>query len=70
MEKRRDTPNEPERFLSCPQCNAVGAKAEKLGRTVVYLRCGACGEAWAIAERRKATRENNRAARFPLNPTD
>jgi hypothetical protein len=64
MDKRRDTPNEPERFLSCPKCNAVGARAEKFGRSVVYVRCGACGETWTIAERRKTARQTDRTARF------
>lgn len=63
---RPDSASEPERFLYCPKCNAIGAKAETLGRTVVYVRCRACGEAWSIPERRKTSRENNRAARFPL----
>jgi tRNA(Ile2) C34 agmatinyltransferase TiaS len=66
MESRPHS-SEPQRFLSCPKCNAVSAKAETLGRTLVYLRCAACGETWTIAERRKATRENNRTARFPLS---
>jgi predicted Zn finger-like uncharacterized protein len=61
---------EPGRFLSCPRCNAVSAKAESLGRTVVYVRCGACGETWTIPERRKTVRQNNRAARFPVPPAD
>ena len=64
MESRPST--EPQRFLSCPKCNAVAANAESLGRTLVYMRCGGCGETWTIPERRKATRENTRRARFPL----
>jgi len=55
---------EPQRYLSCPKCNAVAAKAETLGRAIVYMRCGGCGETWTIAERRKISRENTRAARF------
>jgi phage FluMu protein Com len=56
---------EAERFLHCAKCNAVAARAERLGRAVVYVRCGACGEAWTIAERRNTSRQNSRAARFP-----
>jgi len=55
---------EPERFLNCPTCHAVAAREETLGRTVVYMRCGACGERWAISERRKTGREPGRAPRF------
>lgn len=55
---------EPERFLNCPTCNAVAAKEETLGRTVVYVICGACGERWTISERRKSGREPGRAPRF------
>jgi phage FluMu protein Com len=66
MESRHH-PSEPQRFLSCPKCNAVAAKAETLGRTLVYVKCGACGETWTIAERRHATRENKRTARFPFS---
>jgi predicted Zn finger-like uncharacterized protein len=54
---------EPERFLNCPKCNAVAAKAETLGRRVVYVRCGACGETWTIPERRKVSRPSNRTTR-------
>jgi transcription elongation factor Elf1 len=68
-ENNRHISNVPERFLSCPKCNAVSAKAETLGRTIVYVRCGACGETWTIPERRKGTRENSRTPRFPLSPT-
>lgn len=70
METPANPPNDPARFLCCPRCNAVSAKAETLGRTLVYVRCGACGEVWSIPERRKATRENTRAARFPLPSQD
>jgi len=59
---------EPDRFVQCPRCNAVSARIDTLGRTVVYVRCGACGERWTIAERRKSPRENDRSARFPLEP--
>ncbi len=55
---------EPERFLNCPTCNAVAAKEETLGRSVVYMRCSACGERWTISERRKSGREPGRAPRF------
>jgi len=48
----------------------VSAKADSLGRTVVYVRCAACGETWTIPERRKTVRQNNRAARFPMPPAD
>jgi hypothetical protein len=44
----------------------VSAKADSLGRTVVYVRCIACGETWTIPERRKTVRQNNRSARFPM----
>jgi tRNA(Ile2) C34 agmatinyltransferase TiaS len=57
---------EPQRYLSCPKCNAVAAQAESLGRTIVYMRCAGCGETWTIAERRKTSRENTRTPRFPL----
>lgn len=67
---RPDTSSEPERFLYCPKCNAVAAKTESLGRSVVYVRCGACGETWTIPERRKVSRQGNRSARFPLPPSD
>ena len=66
MQNRPDISTEAERFLNCPKCNAVGAKAETLGRTIVYVRCRACGEVWSIPERRKVSRQNDRAARFPL----
>ena len=59
-----------ERFLRCPKCQAVSAKADILGRTVVYVRCTACGETWTIAERRNTPRESDRSARVPLNPGD
>ncbi len=65
MESLRPS-HEPQRFLSCPKCNAVSAKAETLGRTIVYIRCAACGERWTITERRTSSRANNRAARYPL----
>jgi phage FluMu protein Com len=65
-DNQRQTSREPERFLSCPKCNAVAAKAETLGRTLVYVRCSACGETWTIAERRKATPGRDRSARFAL----
>jgi transcription elongation factor Elf1 len=68
VDNHRQTPHEPERFLSCPKCNAVSAKAETLGRTLVYVRCSACGETWTIAERRKAARAKDRSARFPIVP--
>jgi len=70
VDKRPFDSTEPERFLSCPRCNAVSAKADSLGRTVVYVRCGACGETWTIPERRKTVRQSNRAARFPIPPAD
>jgi hypothetical protein len=59
-----------DRFLRCPKCQAVSAKADTLGRTVVYVRCTACGETWTISERRKTPRESDRSARFPVNPSD
>jgi predicted Zn finger-like uncharacterized protein len=65
-DNNRHASAEPQRFLSCPKCNAVAAKAESLGRTLVYVRCSACGETWTIAERRKAARAIDRSARFPL----
>jgi len=70
VDKRAFDSAESGRFLSCPRCNAVAAKAETLGRTVVYVRCGACGETWTIPERRKNVRQSNRAARFPIPPAD
>ena len=70
MDKRPTDSGEPGRFLSCPRCNAVSAKAESLGRTVVYVRCEACGETWTIPERRKTVRQSNRAARFPMPPAE
>jgi phage FluMu protein Com len=65
MAHRPHTTTEAERFLHCAKCNAVAARAETLGRAVVYVRCAACGETWTIAERRKMSRQNSRAARFP-----
>jgi predicted Zn finger-like uncharacterized protein len=59
---------EPDRFLQCPRCNAVSVRTESLGRSVVYVRCIACGEVWTIAERRKSVRENDRSARYPPEP--
>lgn len=70
MENRPQISSDTERFLYCPKCNALAAKAETLGRAVVYVRCGACGERWSIPERRKVSRQGNRAARFPLTPPD
>ena len=68
MDNRID--REAARFLTCPKCNAVDAKADTLGRSVVYVRCGACGETWTIPERRKVTRQSNRGARFTTTPPD
>ena len=59
-----------ERFLNCPKCNAVAARTETLGRSVVYVRCGACGEAWTINERRTVPRKNVRAPGFPPRAPD
>jgi tRNA(Ile2) C34 agmatinyltransferase TiaS len=70
METARAQSNESERFVSCPKCNAVAARAETLGRTIVYMRCAGCGETWTIPERRKVSRDNDRGARFPRNPTE
>ena len=56
--------SEAERFLRCAKCSATAAKAERLGRAVVYVRCTACGEGWSFPERRKVSRPNSRAARF------
>lgn len=66
VKKGPDSSTEFERFLNCPKCNAVAGKTDALGRTVVYLRCAACGEKWSIPERR----HSDRAARFPLTPPD
>jgi uncharacterized C2H2 Zn-finger protein len=65
VEEPPDISADTERFLFCPKCNAVAAKADTLGRTVVYLRCEACGETWSIVERRRVSREHTRAPRFP-----
>jgi tRNA(Ile2) C34 agmatinyltransferase TiaS len=59
-----------ERFLRCPKCQAVAATADTLGRSVVYIRCTACGETWTIPERRKAPRDTDRKPRFPVLPDD
>jgi DNA-directed RNA polymerase subunit RPC12/RpoP len=59
-----------ERFLRCPKCQAVAATADTLGRSVVYVRCTACGEKWVIPERRKAARTDDRNPRFPGHPDD
>ena len=67
MAHRPHTTTEAERFLHCAKCNAVAARAETLGRAVVYVRCDACGETWTIAERRTMSRQNSRAARFPVS---
>jgi transcription elongation factor Elf1 len=67
MKNQPDDSAEAKRFLYCPTCNAVAAKAETVGRTVVYLRCGACGEAWSIVERRKVSRQHTRAPRFSIS---
>ena len=64
MATRPQMATEADRFLQCAKCKATAAKAERLGRAVVYVRCGACGEAWSIAERRKTTRRSGRVARF------
>lgn len=54
----------PERFLHCPACHAVAAREDTLGRTVVYMRCAACGETWTIPERRRGGRDAARTPRF------
>jgi transcription elongation factor Elf1 len=70
MDSHRNVVRDVDRFLSCPKCNAVAARADTLGRSVVYLVCGACGETWTIAERRKTSRIDNRAARFSHTPSE
>jgi predicted Zn finger-like uncharacterized protein len=61
-------PPDAERFLRCPKCQAVAATADSLGRSVVYIRCTACGETWTIPERRKTPRTTDRKPRFPADP--
>jgi transcription elongation factor Elf1 len=70
MDSYRNVVGDVDRFLSCPKCNAVAARADSLGRSIVYLVCGACGETWTIAERRKTTRADNRTARFSQAPSE
>ena len=67
---RVKNPLEGERFLRCPKCQAVAATADTLGRSVVYVRCTACGETWTISERRKTPRTTERKPRFPADPHD
>jgi len=63
-------PPDAERFLRCPKCQAVAATADSLGRSVVYIKCTACGEKWTIPERRKTPRTTDRNPRFSPDPHD
>lgn len=42
--------------MRCVKCDAVNVKAATLAGAFVYLRCGACAEVWAVAERRRIPR--------------
>jgi ribosomal protein L37AE/L43A len=49
---------------TCPECHALGARAITLREGVAVLRCDACGEVWAIEERRRSPRLATRAVGF------